>query len=84
MEGDVEGSEARDIWKLAAYSFSSAPSLPLHERGIIGAVCGNSEPLLQLAKSWEDRVWALLKAALGQGANQCDKNSLFRNLKYSP
>ena len=63
MDGDanIEGVEARDIWKLAAYNFSCAPSLSLHERGIIGTIAGNSEPLLQLAKSWEDRVWALIR-----------------------
>ena len=53
LEGDIEGTEARDIWKLAALSFSSSPALSLHERGIIGALSGNSEPLLQLAKSWQ-------------------------------
>jgi len=64
LEGDIEGTEARDIWKLTALSFSSSPALSLHERGIIGALSGNSEPLLQLAKSWQDRVWAFLKAAI--------------------
>jgi len=64
MEGDLQGTEARDIWKLAALNFSSSPSLSLHERGIIGALSGNSEPLLQLAKTWEDRIWALLKSSV--------------------
>ena len=64
LDGDIDGTEARDIWKLAAFSFSSSPSLSLHDRGIIGAVCGNSEPLLQLAKSWDDRIWAFLKSSV--------------------
>jgi hypothetical protein len=63
-EGEIEGVEMRDIWKRSALAFCESPQIPLIERGIIGAVCGFSEPLLQLAKSWEDRLWALLTAAI--------------------
>jgi hypothetical protein len=63
-EGEIEGVEMRDIWKRSALAFCESPQIPLIERGIIGAVCGFSEPLLKLAKSWEDRLWALLTAAI--------------------
>ena len=76
MEGDIEGTEARDIWKLAGFHFSSNPALSLHERGIIGALCGNPEPLLQLAKSWEDRVWAFLKGSVDVTIEEAVRNEV--------
>ena len=55
------GTESRDLWKAAAHAYSSSPNQALLDRAQIGALCGNSEPLLQIATSWEDRLWALLK-----------------------
>jgi len=58
---EEEGVESRDLWKSAAQAYSSSPNQSLLDRAAIGALCGNSEPLLQIASSWEDRLWALLK-----------------------
>ena len=60
----ILGTEGRDLWKLAAHAYSSSPNQPMLERATIGALCGNSEPLLQISNSWEDRLWALLKGYL--------------------
>ena len=35
--------------------------LGLYERAIYGALCGNKEPLLEMSKTWHDRLWANLK-----------------------
>jgi len=60
MDGDQEGTEERDLWKLAALGYSGSQNQSLFDRAAIGALCGNTEPLLQIAQSWEDRAWALL------------------------
>lgn len=56
--------DARRIWRTAARAIasSSASNIPPHERAVCGVLSGVLEPVLSVAESHEDRVWARLSA----------------------
>lgn len=62
----VEGNFTRDIWKRSAWALSEDESLPLFERAIYSALCGNAQQLLNsgICTSWEDKLWALTRTSV--------------------
>lgn len=60
----AEGNKFRDIWKQVAWGLTEDSRIPLYERAIFAALCGNLQVLQSVCTSWEDLVWAGAKCAV--------------------
>lgn len=64
---------ARKTWRMAASAVarSSQPGITPHERAVCGVLAGVLEPVLAVAKSYEDQAWARLNMLLDAVADRC-------------
>lgn len=62
----VEGNQYRDIWKKVCWKASEDGRLPVVERSIYAALCGNLRQLLPNLNSWHDYLWAYFRVMVDQ------------------
>ncbi|KAL1441410.1 hypothetical protein MTO96_001050 [Rhipicephalus appendiculatus] len=58
----AEGNLYRDLWKRACWEAASNPTCPLYERAVYGALSGNVQAMLPACTTWEDQLWARMRA----------------------
>lgn len=59
---ETEGNISRDIWKLMAIQYCKKEYLRLEEKASIAAYSGLLSSILPACKTWEDYLWAYLRA----------------------
>uniref|UniRef100_L7M2T4 Nuclear pore complex protein n=1 Tax=Rhipicephalus pulchellus TaxID=72859 RepID=L7M2T4_RHIPC len=58
----AEGNLYRDLWKRACWEAASNPTCSLYERAVYGALSGNVQAMLPACTTWEDQLWARMRA----------------------
>ncbi|KAL1433228.1 hypothetical protein MTO96_012813 [Rhipicephalus appendiculatus] len=58
----AEGNLYRGLWKRACWEAASNPTSSLYERAVYGALSGNVQAMLPACKTWEDHLWARMRA----------------------
>ena len=64
------GNPYRDIWKAMTWKECSNGQLSLEERSILGLLCGHLKALLPACRSWDDHLWAHLRAMIDQSVEK--------------
>ena len=54
------------MWKHLAWRASSDHRLPIHERSLYGALCGNLAAMVLVCHDWEDLLWAHVRVLVDQ------------------
>lgn len=60
----IEGNPNRSLWKCTAWHMSQDVRLGTFCRAIYASFCGNVYPLLTVARSWSDALWAHVKVLM--------------------
>ncbi|XP_017799251.1 PREDICTED: nuclear pore complex protein Nup107 [Habropoda laboriosa] len=60
----IQGNPNRSLWKLCAWELSQDKRVGQFYRAIYASLCGNVQQMLQVASSWQDGLWAYMKALL--------------------
>jgi hypothetical protein len=62
------GNPNRDIWKRSAWIISEEENLPVQERAIYSALCGNAQQIIKshICSTYEDVLWTLVRAMVGK------------------
>ena len=60
----IEGNPNRSLWKLCAWELCQDKRVGQFYRSIYASLCGNVQQMLQVASSWQDALWAYMKALL--------------------
>ncbi|KAL1421501.1 hypothetical protein MTO96_004185 [Rhipicephalus appendiculatus] len=60
----AEGNLYRDLWKRACWEAASNPTCSLYERAVYGALSGNVQAMLPACNTWEDQLWARMRAVV--------------------
>ncbi|KAL3223958.1 hypothetical protein MRX96_027030 [Rhipicephalus microplus] len=58
----AEGNLYRDLWKRTCWEAASNPTCSLYERAVYGALSGNVQAMLPACTTWEDQLWARMRA----------------------
>lgn len=56
----------RDVWKAVAWRVASDERLPVYERAIYGAMCGQLPAMLSVCQNWDDTLWAYTRTMVDQ------------------
>ncbi|XP_044748936.1 nuclear pore complex protein Nup107 [Coccinella septempunctata] len=59
---ETEGNPSRDVWKLMAIQYCKKEYLRLEEKAAIAAYSGILASILPACRTWEDYLWAYLRA----------------------
>ncbi|KAH7938626.1 hypothetical protein MRX96_019098 [Rhipicephalus microplus] len=60
----AEGNLYRDLWKRACWEAASNPTCSRYERAVYGSLCGNVQAMLPACTTWEDQLWARMRAVV--------------------
>ncbi|XP_076668164.1 nuclear pore complex protein Nup107 [Andrena cerasifolii] len=60
----IEGNPNRSLWKLCAWELSQDKRVGQFYRAIYASLCGNVQQMQPVASSWQDALWAYMKALL--------------------
>nr|SVE72157.1 EOG090X01MR [Daphnia similis] len=72
------GNPYRDIWKTMSWKECENVQLSEEERSILALLCGHLKALLPACPSWEDQLWAHLRAMI----DHCVEKELRRCVNY--
>nr|SVE84105.1 EOG090X01MR [Daphnia pulex] len=72
------GNPYRDIWKTMTWKECENVQLSEEERAIFALLCGHLKALLPACRSWEDQLWAHLRAMI----DHCVEKELRRCVNY--
>nr|SVE94086.1 EOG090X01MR [Simocephalus serrulatus] len=72
------GNPYRDIWKSMTWKECDNAQLSTEERSILALLCGHLKALLPACRSWEDQLWAHLRAMI----DHCVEKELRRCVNY--
>ncbi|KAI9193582.1 nuclear pore protein 84/107 [Polychytrium aggregatum] len=62
-EAEIGGNVNRDLWKAVCYEMARNTS-DRYERALLAAVIGDVNMTIPVCESWEDHVWAYIRALL--------------------
>lgn len=60
----VQGNLRRKLWKKSCRAIANSGHLDMYEKALYGAVSGDEQSVLAVAKSWEDHLWARINALI--------------------
>jgi nuclear pore complex protein Nup107 len=66
----ASGNPYRDIWKAMTWNECENSNLLPEERAIFGLLCSNLKSLLPACQSWEDHLWAYLRAMIDRSVEK--------------
>ncbi|XP_068205657.1 nuclear pore complex protein Nup107-like [Palaemon carinicauda] len=66
----IFGNPYRDVWKAVAWRIASDERLPVYERAIYGALCGQLQSVLSVCHEWQDVLWAYTRTMVDQWAEE--------------
>ncbi|KAL1429752.1 hypothetical protein MTO96_015782 [Rhipicephalus appendiculatus] len=58
----AEGNLYRDLWKRDCWDAASNPTCSLYLRAMYGALSGNVQAMLPTCTTWQDQLWARMRA----------------------
>ncbi|XP_037270553.2 nuclear pore complex protein Nup107 [Rhipicephalus microplus] len=60
----ARGNLYQNLSKRACWEAASNPTCSLYERAVYGALCGNVQAMLPVCTTWEDKLWARMRAVV--------------------
>ncbi|KAL3175125.1 hypothetical protein MRX96_040519 [Rhipicephalus microplus] len=60
----AQGSFYRDLWMRACWRAASSPGCSRYKRAVYGALSGNLQAMLPACTTWEDKLWARMRAVV--------------------
>ncbi|CAL8079951.1 unnamed protein product [Orchesella dallaii] len=60
---EIIGNPTRDLWKNITWKICESKKMSKYDRAVMGALCGHREAMLDVCHTWEDKLWAFLRAS---------------------
>ncbi|KAL3175121.1 hypothetical protein MRX96_040515 [Rhipicephalus microplus] len=60
----AQGTFYRDLWMRACWRAACSPRCSLYKRAVYGALSGNLQAMLPACTTWEDQLWARMRAVV--------------------
>ncbi|XP_075732751.1 nuclear pore complex protein Nup107-like [Rhipicephalus microplus] len=60
----TQGTFYRDLWMRACWRAASSPMCSRYKRAVYGALSGNLQAMLPACTTWEDQLWARMRAVV--------------------
>ncbi|KAH8033231.1 hypothetical protein HPB51_008441 [Rhipicephalus microplus] len=64
LKQPAQGSFYGDLWMRACWRVASSPTCSPYKRAVYGALSGNLEAMLPACTTWEDQLWARMRAVV--------------------
>ncbi|CAH1999739.1 unnamed protein product [Acanthoscelides obtectus] len=81
---DIEGNCNRDVWKNIAIKYCKQDDLTSYDKAAIASFCGYIEAMLPVCHTWEDNLWAYMKAMVDIKVESEIRDCVTRYKVYSP
>ncbi|XP_033322912.2 nuclear pore complex protein Nup107 [Megalopta genalis] len=80
----IEGNPNRSLWKLCAWELCQDKRIGQFYRAVYASLCGNVQQMLQVATSWQDALWAHMKALLDIKVEREIRDLVVKNFTNMP